>query len=71
MSEHEHTWEPVAGACGQYGCDCGATGWRNSRGAIVPHKKAKSTRDPWTAKNAHGDAIGIGGTWVTRKPGAE
>lgn len=33
-----HTWVPVPLECGLYACECGATGYRGSRGKIVAHK---------------------------------
>ncbi len=36
---HEHKWEQIDSRIGYYACGCGATGRRNSLGAIEPHDR--------------------------------
>lgn len=36
---HDHDWKPIPEMFRRYSCTCGVTGYRNSAGVIVEHKK--------------------------------
>lgn len=84
MTDHEHSWEPLAGERARYICACGRTGYRNYRGVIVAHKQKLPKAIVETAldvtRTGHGNVVANTdyGTYVapgcgrvTRKPGAQ
>jgi hypothetical protein len=57
---HVHTWKPVDGECGQYACECEATGYRHRSGMIREHLTRKPRRVHETARPATGLITNLG-----------
>lgn len=61
MTDHVHSWSPIAGEAGRYLCACGRTGWRTTHGHIHPHRKPYCFERETTANpRDYGDKDGFG-----------
>ncbi len=77
MSGHEHIWTPLEGEMRKYVCvvaidgvNCGATGYKNKTGQIVPHKEPRKRREV-SARGLGGPFAGMlgGGVGGNRRLG--